>query len=458
MMEESFSGVLTFSFMVFVVWFGALLRRRFRLLQLSLFPASIIGGLLGFSLINLGWAPANQASQDFVVFAFHFFTLSFMSLALTRESDIGTGTRFRLKNNLGALWLSVAWTISLAMQALVGLLGISLANHLSNENLPQSLGILVTHGFTQGPGQALALGSIWQQEYSIENAVNFGLVYASVGFIVAFVVGLPIARWALRREMNQNKEASLNEDFMIGFYVSKSGPALGREITHSSNLDSLVYHLGLLGLAYLITNAFLVEAREMFEYSRFLGLPVVTLFSHNLFFVHGMIICVLLRSIIAKAGLDYLFDVPTQKHITGSSVDLMIVATLMSIQISFLLEFLTPIVITCSLATLATIILCFGFGKRLKNLRIERSLAIFGCCTGSTGSGLLLLRGVDPNFTTTVAKELVFFNALIIFLSMHILMFVAPLTPSIDLMYIFAIYMMTCLVGFLILFFLSPRT
>ena len=233
---------------------------------------------------------------------------------------------------------------------------------------------------------------------------------------------------------------------------------MGREITHSSNVDSLVYHLGLLGLGYLITNLFLIEAREIFEHSSFLGLPATILFSHNLFFVHGMIICVFLRSLIAKAGLDYLFDVPTQKHITGSSVDLMIVATVMSIQISFLLEFLIPILIACGLATLATIILCFGFGKRLKNLRIERSLAIFGCCTGSTGSGLLLLRVVDPNFTTTVSKELVYFNALIIFLSMHILMFVAPLTPSIDLMYIFATYIVTCVIGFLILFFLSPRT
>ena len=457
-MEESFSGVLTFSFMVFIIWFGALLRRRFRLLQLSLLPASIIGGLLGFALLNFGWAPSNQASEDFVVFAFHFFTLSFMSLALTRESDPETGVRFRLTKNLGALWLSVAWTVSLAMQALVGLLAISLANHFSDETLPQSLGILVTHGFTQGPGQALAMGSIWQEQYSIEHAVNFGLVYASVGFIIAFAVGIPIAKWELRKKLNENKEVSLTQDFIIGFHRSGNRPETGRDITHSSNVDSLVYHLGLLGLAYLVTNAFLTEAREIFEHSIFLGLPVVIMFSHNLFFVHGLLVCLLLRTLIAKLRLDHLLDVPTQKHITGSSVDLMIVATVMSIQISFLLDYLLPIILVCALVTLATLFLCFGFGKRLKNLKIERSLALFGCCTGSTGSGLLLLRLLDSNFSTSVSRELVYFNALIIFLSMHILMFVAPLTPSIGLMYLFAIYLLTCMVGFLILFFLSPRT
>ena len=223
-MEESFAGVLTFSFMVFIIWLGALLRRRFRLLQLSLLPASIIGGLLGFFLLNLGWTPSNQNSEDFVVFAFHFFTLSFMSLALTRESASERDPRSRSTNKLGALWLSVAWTVSLAMQALVGLLGISLANHFSEQTLPQSLGILVTHGFTQGPGQALAMGSIWQEQYSVQDAVNFGLIYASVGFIIAFVVGIPIARWALRKNLNENKQVSLSQEFVIGFYRSENRP------------------------------------------------------------------------------------------------------------------------------------------------------------------------------------------------------------------------------------------
>ena len=456
-MEDSFSGILTFSFMVFMIWSGALLRKKISFLQFSVLPASIVGGLLGFVLISLDWS-FNQESENFVPFAFHFFTLSFMSLALIKENKDSPKPGPKVSTNLGALWLSVAWTVSLGMQALVGLIGISLYNHFSEQGLPESLGMLVTHGFTQGPGQALAMGSIWQEQFGIKHAINFGLIYASVGFIVAFLIGIPIARSALRRGLNESNDVSLNEALITGFHNSKEGPLLGKEITHSSNVDSLIFHLGLLGLAYLVTNEFLLLARAVFEHSSVLGLPVKVLFSYNLFFVYGLIICLFLRFIMGKLGLDYLFDPSTQKHITGSSVDLMIVSTVMGIQISFLLEFFVPIAVVCSLVTLATIILCFGFGKRLRNQRVERSLAIFGCCTGSTGSGLLLLRVVDPNFSTTVSKELVYFNALIIFLSMHILMLVAPFTPSIDLIFISAIYMATCAVGFLILFFLSPHT
>ena len=160
-MEDSFSGILTFSFMVFMIWSGALLRKKISFLQFSLLPASIVGGLLGFVLISLDWS-FNQESENFVPFAFHFFTLSFMSLALIKENKDSPKPGPKVSTNLGALWLSVAWTVSLGMQALVGLIGISLYNHFSEQGLPESLGMLVTHGFTQGPGQALNTSPLYK--------------------------------------------------------------------------------------------------------------------------------------------------------------------------------------------------------------------------------------------------------------------------------------------------------
>ena len=62
--------------------------------------------------------------------------------------------------------------------------------------LSQSLGMLVTHGFTQEMRQAIAMASIWENQFAIDNAVNFSLVYASVGFICAFIVGFHLARLA----------------------------------------------------------------------------------------------------------------------------------------------------------------------------------------------------------------------------------------------------------------------
>jgi len=135
----------------------------------------------------------------------------------------------------------------------------------------------------------------------------------------------------------------------------------------------------------------------------------------------------------------------------------MVAATLISIQFSVLLEFIVPISLICIVITLATALLCFGFASRLQSLGIERGLTTFGCCCGSTGSGLLLLRILDPNLTTPIAKELAFFNIAILFLSFHILVFMAPILPAISLIWIALIYIGTIVIAAVLLILLNRR-
>ncbi|MCS5582681.1 MAG: hypothetical protein NZ777_04150, partial [Pseudomonadales bacterium] len=98
------------------------------------------------------------------------------------------------------------------------------------------------------------------------------------------------------------------------------------------------------------------------------------------------------------------------------------------------------------------------FGRMLNTLPVERAITLFGCCTGSTGSGLLLLRILDPDLSTPVARELAYFNVAIIFVSLHVLMFMAPILPSIGLGVVCAVYGATFAIGGGLLWFLSPRT
>ncbi len=452
-MTESFHGVIAFAFMVAMILLGTVLRARLTWLQAALLPASLIGGLIGFALISLDLS-MGYASEDFVAFAFHFFTLSFMSLVLTGRNEVSGDQSVQP----GAWWLSIGWTMSLVMQALIGLTVIWTYNLVTDGELSRYLGMLVTHGFTQGPGQAMAMGSIWQNEFAVDNAISFGLIYASAGFIVSFLVGVPAARYAIHRGLNQNTSARLTRVFLSGIHERGERPSAGAQVTHSGNVDSLVYHLGILGVAYLLTNTYLVQVQTLLQDVTFMGLPMGVLFSHNLFFIHGLIVCLLIRGLMDKMGWGHLIDNETQKRITGSSVDLMMVATVMSIQLSLLAAYIVPIVAVCLSAALVTGLMCFVFGRLLNTLPVERAITLFGCCTGSTGSGLLLLRILDPDLSTTVSRELAFFNVAIIFLSLHVLMFMAPLLPSLDLMVVCGVYGLTFLLGGALLWFLSPRT
>ncbi len=434
-MEHTFSGVSAFAVLCVLMLAGTILRAKMGVLQKNLVPASITGGALGFLLFAILGNGSNWA-YDYTTFTFHFFTLSFMSLCLT-VSDRSTETG---GTALGGLWLAFVWLACLAMQALVGFGVVFFLNSTGAVNVSEYIGALSTHGFSQGPGQVLAFGTIWQNEFAVKEAINIGIIYASLGFVIAFIIGIPSAQWAIARGLNANKSAAITPDFQRGLFAKEEGQAEGRQITHPSNIDSLAYHICLLGVAYFITEQWLIAAQGVLE-----GIPEKSnlldiLFSHNLFFVHGVVWSLTLRGLIVRFGLGHYLDGVTQKRITGSSVDFMVVSALLSIKFAVLAEYIVPIVGVVIAVTAATAFLCYFFGKQLKHLGLERALAIFGCCTGSTGSGLLLLRLIDPDFRTQVSQELAFFNVAVLFLPIHILVFVAPTLPSFSVVTFVLIY------------------
>ncbi|MFH7585284.1 sodium/glutamate symporter [Oceanimonas smirnovii] len=428
-MESSFHGVIAFALMAGMLLIGGLLRNRFVLLRRSLVPASIIGGLIGFTLLSLNLLPGFTAG-DFSTLTFHFFTLSFMSLCLTgrsKDSSLAGGSIVR-----GGLWLTLIWTVSLGLQGVIGYGVITGYDWLTGGDISAFLGAIVTHGFTQGPGQALTFGSIWESQYGIENAAQVGMIYASIGFLIAFVVGVPWARRVIRRQQNLNRASRIDDQFESGFYNPEQQPASGRQVTHGANMDSLAFHLGLLAVAYVLTHLWLLSARELTAGLSPLGINLDVLFSHNMFFIHGLGVSVLMRLVIDKAGLSARVDDETLKRITGSSVDFMVVGTLMSIKFAVLYALLTPILLVSLVITLVTLFGCWWMGRLSGRLGHERAITAFGCCCGSTGTGLLLLRMLDADFSTSVPKELAFFNLAIVLANLHLIFIFAPMAPSLS--------------------------
>ncbi|ERL51445.1 sodium/glutamate symporter [Halomonas huangheensis] len=432
-MHDSFQGVIAFALLALMLWLGSLLRNRIPLLRMSLVPASIVGGVLGFALLSFDVLPG-YSPGDFTTLTFHFFTLSFMSLCLTgrapKSDQLGGGSIVR-----GGLWMTLAWSISLGLQGVIGYLMITGYDAFTGSDISGWLGAIVTHGFTQGPGQALTYGSIWENEYGVANAAQVGLIYASLGFLMAFVVGIPVARRYLKKGLNANQASRLDASFRQGFYAADNdgevtSPTMGRMVSHPGNLDSLAYHLGLLAVAYVLTHLWLTFMQGVIGNASPYGIQMNVLFSHNLFFLHGLGVCVLMRMVIDRLGFSHRVDDETLKRITGSSVDFMVVGTLMSIQFAVLYALLLPVLLVSVAVTAASLIGCVLIGRMSGKLGYERVVTSFGCCCGSTGTGLLLLRMMDADFSTSVPKELAFFNLAIVLVNLPILMVFAPIVPS----------------------------
>lgn len=88
------------------------------------------------------------------------------------------------------MWQTLIWTISLPAQALIGGAVIWLYNLATGNSLSEFIGMIVTHGYTQGPGQAYAFGTLWEKG-GIADCATVGVIYAALGFLSAAIVGVP---------------------------------------------------------------------------------------------------------------------------------------------------------------------------------------------------------------------------------------------------------------------------
>jgi len=108
-----------------------------------------------------------------------------------------------------------------------------------------------------------------------------------------------------------------------------------------------------------------------------------------------------------KLDLGYLIDREIQKRITGWSVDFLLVATISAIEIAIIWKYLLPMSIISIVTGIVTLFVIVYIGKRIwKEFAFERTAGIYGTCTGTVPSGLLLVRILDPDFQTPAAIDL----------------------------------------------------
>ncbi len=151
---------------------------------LAIVPAAIFGGLVALLLRLGGGLPGSvDGWQDA---AYHLFGISFLAIGLTPTGDA--------KLRKGALWMGIGQWATFALQAAAGGLVV-----LALGSVPDGFGFLAPMGLNEGPGQALSIGRLWEDDYGFANAASIGATIASIGFLVAYGGGLLAVRNRDRR-------------------------------------------------------------------------------------------------------------------------------------------------------------------------------------------------------------------------------------------------------------------
>lgn len=416
-----FNGVLAFGSMAICLLVGAFLRGNIKFFQRFLIPSCLIGGLIGMIGANTGVIFGSQSI--FEMFAYHFFIISYISVGLTHSGDKDK-TPGRNKSILkGAWWMALMNSVSMSSQAIIGCLCVIVFG-LLGVDLFATFGLFLPLGFTQGPGQALAFGKVWEG-LGIQDAATIGLAFAASGFVFAFFVGVPLVNWGVKRKLTALGKVELPESFFRGYYKDENEQEQAGKLTmHTANIDTLAFQMALVGLVYVISY-FLISTVNRY-------LPEELAQMHwGFFFFFALFVAVFIRTLMRKLNILHLVDPGIQRRITGWSVDFLIISTIVSVKVAIVWKYIVPITVIVLLGGTTTTALLWYFGRRLDSLNFERMVAQYGACTGTASSGLLLLRIIDPEFKTSVAfEEGVFIIFAFPFITTCMIMVNAPLLWS----------------------------
>jgi ESS family glutamate:Na+ symporter len=396
-------------YIVAIIWasilipFGVLIRAKVAFFQRFLFPSSLLAGLIGMVLMNLGVigypSPEGWVKIDFATFidltnlAFSF---AFVLIGLAAVKG-GSGMGKEILR--GTLWIGILYSAVYMLQLLVGIGVISAWNTVTGDGLETATGFLAGIGFSGGPGSATTYAHIWQKT-GMNDVVTMGVTYAAMGYIVAAFVGVPVANWGIRRGMSTfTGHDRLNKSMLTGLTEHNQCESMGNQMTHSGNLDSLSFHVAIGAIAYGVTWIICYGLKY------FILPPSFTMLSFNLIYIWALFGGILTRLFFNKIGTGHRIDSATINRLTGLCVDYVIVSCLLGVHIATVSRYFGPMLITVVLITLVSACVVWWFSRRLKRFGLERFLSTFGMLTGTTSNSLLLLRITDPEFKTTTSVE-----------------------------------------------------
>lgn len=393
-----------------------LLRQKIAFIRGSLLPTAV---LAGFLLLILKHLHVLRIDNDFFeMLVYHCIALGFiaMSLRVTRKSKDGKGDLTGLKS--GAIIVG-----SYLVQGVTGLVITLGLAYTVKPDMFKAAGLLLAMGYGQGPGQANNVGMTYEA-LGFAGGRSFGLAIAAAGYIVACVVGVILLNILVKRGAVRPKQAAKSEDLDRSFFQDDN------EIPTADSIDKLSVQLAMVLLVYLATYlATWGLTSGISALSEGLANTLNTLlWGFN--FIIGSALAIAARALLEKAKDAGLVQRQYQNNyllnrLSGFFFDIMIVAGIASIDLQDLTGLWIPFLLLAVAGGVVTWFwLRFVCKKVYGDYYYEGLISMYGMLTGTIGSGILLLREIDPDFRTPAANNLVLGSSFGIILGAPVLILV----------------------------------
>lgn len=384
---------------------GFVLRQSVGVFRWLFIPASVIGGFVGFAIVQclsltqlrvetIEPIRAQLAGWPGVLIAVVFAGL------LIERSDASFVQAFRRSARQGVM----AWIIILG-QVLVGvtLTAIFVRPAL---DVPLSFGQLIEAGFAGGHGTAGAMGVVFAEQFQFPAGLDLGLFFATFGLVWGVVSGIALVNIGLRRGWTKRKNV---ESISTSTKQTEFGP-IGIARVAGDVIDPLALQAALLalafGLGYLMQLA-LGEAIA-FTSARIESAAGPLRFLDNLpLFLFTLIGGLIVREGLRLLKLDRLIDGGSMKRLTSLAMELLIVSALATLRLEAIREYFWPAALLLVAGAAWCVFCLLVLAPRLlpKSHWFELGLINYGMSTATTAQGMMLLRLVDRELESDAAEE-----------------------------------------------------
>ena len=382
---------------------GNILRRTIPLFRKCLIPSALLGGamLLVVNIITKQFGFAMVDNRLMQVITYHCLAIGFAAMTLKTEKSTHKTSKIQVLE-FGALQGG-----TYMLQAFVGLgitlLLFTLTRH-GDQVVSYICGLILPLAYGQGPGNALTWDINFTNTPAAQFAGNgsFGLSLASIGFVVASVLGV------LYINVNKKRgELIVRNARPAGELIDQTNPS-GNEIPDNESVDKFTLQAGFVALAYAISFGFMCLLGILSNFTNSIA------WGFN--FLWASLAAMLIKAVVGRLRKHNLMhrgyiNNYQMDRISGFSFDLMIVAGVAAIEINDIKNYILPVVILCVVGAAVTYIYirmackeCFkGFGH-------EVFLMSFGTLTGTASNGMILMKEIDPGLRTPTSSLYILSN------------------------------------------------
>lgn len=376
-------------------------------LKKAALPAAIVAGLLGLAVGPGVLDVVAFETRTLETVVYHCLGLLYVCLTLQAPPK---GVRLP-----GARSFSYGVPVLILSQGALGLLFV-LAWNLGGDGLHPGFGLMLALGFSQGPGQALALGSAWEGSAGFAQGGQVGLLLATLGFVWCSTVGVAVFHLGRRRGWARSRPSAEAEPTGVDVLVKRPRALPG-------DLDHLTAQLAVVGGVYLLTWAALSLLTPLLPDE---GL-VERLWGFHFIFALGITLAV--RKLLEGLGVrDRVVDDEVQSRVAGLLIDLAAVCAIAAVRLDLLGELLVPALVLAAVGGVFTTVVVVWVAPRVfPNDPFAHMLVLFGMSTGTLPTGLVLLRLEDPGLESNAARNVVLGMPGAVLFSIPVLLLVVPL-------------------------------